>query len=439
MKKTAFAILLCLVSGITAFCQDFDKNKLDTYFDTIGTNNKFMGSVAVSKNGKLIYTKSVGYLDVEEQKEATENTKYRIGSISKTFTATLVLKAVEENKLRLGQTIDRYFPTIENAEKITISHLLNHRSGVANFTNNADYLKWNTQPKSEKEMVEIIAASGSDFEPDSKADYSNSNYVLLTYILEKAFGKPYAKLLDDYIAKPVGLTNTFLGSQIDSENNEARSYKASTGWVREPDTDSSIPLGAGAIISTPMDIIKFGEALLTGKIISEESVALMETIRDGYGMGLFQIPFYEKKAFGHSGGIDGFRSTWGYFPQEQVSFALTSNGAAINNNDVAIAVLSAAFNKPYDIPVFSNYQLEEEAVSQYLGLYSSSQLPIKITITNDGNNLLAQATGQPSFPLEATEKDKFKFEKAGVVIEFNPAEGSFVLKQNGGEFAFNRE
>lgn len=439
MKKSTFITLLCLFGGVVAFCQDVDKSKLDAYFDTLEKNNRFMGSVAISKNGKLIYTKSVGYLDVEGQKKPDENTKYRIGSISKTFTATLVLKAIEENKLRLNQTIDSYFPTIANAEKITISQLLNHRSGIANFTNNDDYLEWNKQPKSEKEMVEIISASGSDFEPDSKASYSNSNYVLLTYILEKAFGKPYAQLLDQYITKPVGLSYTFLGGKIDPENNEARSYTASNGWIRDSETDRSIPLGAGAIISTPTDIIKFGEALLTGKILSEESVAQMETIRDGYGMGLFQPPFYERKAFGHSGGIDGFRSTWGYFPEDQVSFALLSNGTAMNNNDVAIAILSATFNKPYDIPVFSSYLLEEDKIPQYLGVYSSSQLPIQITITSDGSHLLAQATGQPSFPLEATGKDKFSFDQAGVVIEFNPAESSFVLKQNGGEFTFTKE
>ncbi len=439
MKKSIYIIFLCLFASLGAICQDIDKNKLDSYFDTIEKNNKFMGSVAISKNGKLIYTKSVGYRDVEAQKEANENTTYRIGSISKTFTATLVLKAVEDNRLYLDQTIDRYFPTIENATKITISHLLNHRSGIANFTNNDDYMEWNTQPKSEKEMVEIIAASGSVFEPDTKAEYSNSNYVLLTYILEKAFDMPYAKLLEQHIAKPVGLRNTRFGGKIDPENNEARSYKASNGWVADSETDSSIPLGAGALISTPEDIITFGEALLTGKIISDENVSLMKTIRDGYGMGLFQMPFYERKAFGHSGGIDGFRSTWGYFPEEQVSFALTSNGTAVNSNDVAVAVLSAVFDKPYDIPVFSDYQLEESDMAQYLGIYSSSQLPIKITVTNDGNKLLAQATGQPSFPLEATEKDTFRFDPAGVVIEFNPADGSFVLKQNGGEFIFTKE
>lgn len=434
-------VITCLLSfvGMAAFGQDFDKNKLDAYFDTLAKNDRFMGSVAVSKNGELIYTKSVGYLEVGKPKTADENTKYRIGSISKPFTATLVMKAVAENKLRLDETIERYFPTIENAAEITVSQLLNHRSGIANFTNSPDYLAWHTQPKSEQELVVIIAAGGSDFEPDTKASYSNSNYVLLTYLLENVFEKPYASLLNAYIAQPVGLANTFVGAAIEPENNEARSYKAVNGWVTEPETDMSIPLGAGAIVSTPIDIIRFGEALLTGKIIPEESVTLMETIRDGYGMGLFKIPFHEKQAFGHSGGIDGFRSTWGYFPDERVSFALTSNGAAMNTNDVAIAVLSAVFDKPYDIPVFSTYQPKEDEVKQYVGVYASTQLPIKITISNEGNALLAQATGQHAFPLEAIAKDKFKFDQAGVVIEFDVAKGLLILKQNGGEFRFAKE
>lgn len=439
MRKLTVITCLFLVVGMTAFGQGFDHTKLDAYFDTLAKYDKFMGSVAISKNGEVIYTRSVGYLEVGKPKTADENTKYRIGSISKPFTATLIMKAVTENKLRLDQTIDRYFPTIENAEKITISQLLSHRSGIANFTSSPDYLVWHTQPKSEEELVAIIAAGGSDFEPDTKADYSNSNYVLLTYVLENVFEKPYAALLDEYIAQPVGLPNTFVGAAIKPANNEARSYKAMNGWVAEPETDMSIPLGAGAVISTPTDIIRFGEALLTGQIIPEESVAQMKTIRDGYGMGLFQIPFHEKQAFGHSGGIDGFRSTWGYFPDERVSFALTSNGAAMSTNDVAIAILSAVFNKPYDIPVFSNYQLKEDEVQQYLGVYASTQLPMKITITNDGNTLLAQATGQPAFPLEATAKDTFKFDQAGVVIEFEPAKDVLILKQNGGEFTFIRE
>lgn len=439
MTKSFTIAFFLILTGLLGCSQEFDKNKLNTYFEAIEKSGKFMGSVAIAEKGKVIYAKSIGYRDVDAEKRADEHTKYRIGSISKTFTATLVLKAVEENRLSLSQSIEPFFPSIVNASNITIGNLLNHRSGIHNFTSNTDYSAWCTQPKTENEMIAIIADSGSDFEPNAKASYSNSNYVLLTYILERTFNEPYAALLDRYIAKPLGLSDTYVGGKINTETNEAHSYKSVDGWVKESETDPSIPQGAGAIVSTPSDIIKFGEALFAGKIIAGEHVARMKTIDEGYGMGLFQMPFNEKRAFGHSGGIDGFSSTWGYFPDEHVSFAITGNGSALNTNDMAIAVLSALFNQPYDIPKFSNYAVKEETLHQYIGVYSSTQLPIKITVTNAGNTLIAQATGQPSFPLEATEMNIFRFDRAGVVMEFNPTEDRLILKQRGGEFLFTKD
>ena len=223
MKKNLLITLLLLFMQ-TCFAQDFDTAKLNSYFKALADNNKFMGSVAVSKNGKIIYTRSIGFADVENNIKLNDSTKYRIGSITKTFTASLILKAVEENKLLLSQTLDNYFPSIKNAEKITISELLYHRSGVHNFTDNADYLTWNTQPKTEQQMVEIIAKGGSDFEPGSKLQYSNSNYILLTYILEKIYDKPYAELLNKKIIKPLHLKNTYYGGKINIHNNECYSY-----------------------------------------------------------------------------------------------------------------------------------------------------------------------------------------------------------------------
>lgn len=178
MKRKFFAILIIGLLSQICFAQNVDKAKLDNYFKTIETNNKFMGSIAVSQNGKIIYSKSIGFSDFENNIKANENSKYRIGSISKTFTSVLVLKAIEENKLQLNQFIDKFFPTIKNAEKITIKHLLSHRSGIHNFTDNKDYMTWNTQAKTEKEMINIITKAGIDFEPDSKIEYSNSNFVL---------------------------------------------------------------------------------------------------------------------------------------------------------------------------------------------------------------------------------------------------------------------
>jgi CubicO group peptidase (beta-lactamase class C family) len=437
-RKILTTLLIGILSQI-GLAQNFDKTKLDSYFNTLETNNKFMGSIAVSKDGTIIYSKTIGFSDVENNVKADENSKYRIGSISKTFTSVLVLKAVEENKLDLDQTIDKYFPTVKNAKKITIKLLLSHRSGIHNFTNDNDYLTWNTQFKTEKEMVAIITKAGSDFEPDSKAEYSNSNFVLLTYILEKTFNKPYSELLQKYIIKPVGLTNTNMGGKINPNKNECKSYIFAGTWKIQPETDISIPLGAGGIISTPSDLTKFSNALFSGKLLKTESIEIMKTIKDHYGIGLFQIPFYDKTGFGHTGGIDGFSSVFSYFSDGNISYALTSNGTNYINNNITIAVLSAVYDKPYDIPEFSSYEVSSEDLDKYLGVYASKQIPLKITVTKDNKILIAQATGQSSFPLEATEKDKFKFDQAGVVLEFNPTEKTMILKQGGGQFAFTKE
>ena len=162
-------------------------------------------------------------------------------------------------------------------------------------------------------------------------------------------------------------------------------------------------------------------------------------IKDQYGVGLFQIPFYDKIGYGHTGGIDGFSSVFSHFDDENIDFALTSNGTHFNNNNIAIALLSAVYNKPYDIPNFSSHEVSSEDLDKYLGIYASKQIPLKITITKDKKTLVAQATGQSAFPLEATEKDKFKFEQAGIVLEFRPEEKTMKLKQGGGEFLFNLE
>ncbi len=435
--KIAAALLIgCFIQH--GFSQDFDKAKLDSYFNALETKDKFMGNIAVSKDGKIIYSKSLGYIDLENKVKSNENSKYRIGSISKTFTTVLILKAVEEKKLELSQTIGKWFPTIKNSDKITLRNLLNHRSGIHNFTDDKEYLTWNTQPKNEKEMVEIIAKGGSDFEPSTKSSYSNSNFVLLTYILEKTFKSSYSKLVTKYITQPIGLTNTYFGGKINTSNNESKSYTYLNTWKLEPETDMSVPLGAGGIVSTASDLIKFSDALFAGKLLKSENLDFMKSTIDHYGNGLFQIPFYDKIGYGHTGGIDGFSSIFSNF-ENSVSYALVSNGTNFNNNDISIAVLSAVYNKPYDIPDFKSYAVTSEDLDNYLGIYSSKEFPLKITITKDGATLIAQATGQPSFPLKATNKDIFKFDQAGIVLEFNPILKTMILKQGGGQYTLMRE
>ncbi|WP_316795503.1 serine hydrolase domain-containing protein [Pedobacter agri] len=439
MTKKSCLLLLCLLCSGALCAQTLDTNKLNRYFDLLETNNKFMGSIAVSKEGKIIYTRSIGFADIAQQLKADQKTKYRIGSISKTFTAVLVMKAVEDGRLNLNQTIGKFFPAVKNSSVITIRQLLSHRSGIHNFTDNDDYTAWNTTPQNQAQMLKIIAAGGSDFDSDTKSAYSNTNYVLLSYILQKVYKKSFSEILSRYITKPLALNNTYVGSKINPANNEARSYTFDGQWKVSTETDLSIPMGAGGIVSNPVDITKFSHALFSGKLLNDKTIALMETIKDGYGLGLLSQQFFDKKGYGHRGGIDAFTSVFTYFPQDKISFSLTSNGSNYNSNEIPMAVLSSVFNKPFELPDFASYEVKDADLDQYTGIYASEKIPLKLTVTKEKNQLLAQASGQSAMPLEAAGKNKFKITKAGIVMEFDPAQKTMLLKQGGGEFKFERQ
>ena len=437
IKKIFTTISLGLFFG-TTFSQSINSPKLDSLFQILDEKNKFMGSIAISQNDKIIYSKAIGKADLESNKLATTLTKYRIGSISKMFTTVLIFKAIEENKITLLTTIDKYFSNIENANKITVSNLLNHRSGIHNFTNDSLYSSYYTLPKSELEMLKIIKDGKSDFEPNAKAEYSNSNFVLLSFILEKIYKKPFSQIVNDKIIKVIGLKNTYVGNKINIKNNESNSYINTGSWEKESETDMSIPKGAGAVVSTPTDLVKFIENLFKGKLVSIKSLEIMKTLRDNYGMGMFQVPFYDKKGFGHTGGIDAFLSVLYYFPSDKLSIAITSNGQTYDNNNIVMAGLSSYYNKPFEIPTFTNIILKTEELDQYLGVYSSPEFPLKITITKNKLILNAQATGQSAFELDAITKDKFEFKVAGIKLEFLPETKQMILKQGAGKYTLTK-
>jgi len=436
MKKTILSYLLCFLT-ITVFAQTRDFSKLNDYLEKLEEHDKFMGTVVLSKDGEVVFSKSVGYADKEAEIKSSLDTKYRIGSISKMFTSAMILKAAEEGKLDLGQTLDQYFSEVDRAADITISNLLNHRSGITNFTDDPGYLSWHTQRKSRKELLQIIEKSKSEFAPDSKGSYSNSNYVLLTFILEDIYNKPYADILREKITDPLALHHTSVFGKINSKDNESHSYKfVSDSWKKEAETDASIPLGAGALVSTPKDLVRFIEALFAEKIISKESLAKMMDIKDNYGRGMFRFPFEDKSSYGHGGGIDGFTSMLSYFPDEKLTIVLTSNGNNYNSNNIALATLSTYFGKPFEIPKFNKISLSSEELNQYVGVYVTEQLPLDIKITNKENKLFAQATGQQEFGMDAVDTHEFEYSAAGVVMIFDVKDNNMTLKQGGQEFKF---
>ncbi|AWH85395.1 peptidase [Flavobacterium album] len=438
MKKIILLLLTAAIS-LPAFAQTPDKTKLDKYFDALEANNKYMGSVVVSKDGKAIYSRSIGFADAEAGKKITADSKFRIGSISKMFTASMVMKAIEEKKLSLDDKLDKFFPTVPNASKITIKNLLGHSSGIHNFTNDEEYTSYMATPKTQAEMVAIISKGKSEFEPGTSADYSNSNYALLGFILEKVYKKSYKELLTEKIVKPLGLKNTYYGAKISPANNEVYSYSYAGKWVKEMETDMSIPGGAGAVVSNPADLAKFIEGLFAGKVVSAASLEQMKTISQGYGLGMFRFPFGEKSSYGHTGGIDRFRSVVTLFPDDKVTVAMTSNGANMDPNEIGITILNWVYNEPFDIPDFTGYNHTPAELDQYAGYYESADIPLPITITKEGTTLMAQAKGQSAFPLDATAKGKFKFEMAGLEMEFNPDGKQMVLKQGGAIYRFTKK
>jgi len=436
---------LSLNQGLFTGCsKNIDKAKLDAYFEILADNNRFMGSVAVSRNGKLIYAKTVGFADIERGLKAGENSKYRIASISKTFTAVLIFKAIEEDKLNLNQTIDKFFPEIKNADKMTISHLLYHRSGIPNDNN------YFLQSKTVREVIEKLSNAESFFEPDAQKSYGNTSFVLLSYILEKIYQKPYSEILEEKITKPIGLKNTYCGKKINVEDNECHSYKydwvtefetmsIKYAWVTDPDVDISGLHGGAGIVSNAIDLALFGTALFNGKLISIHSLQQMKTIKDDHGMGLVQMSFDDKTGFGHAGGWDGFSSNFVYFLDRNISFAFTANGLHYDKNTIVSAVLNVVYNKSFEIPEFktSTYSATDEDLDNYAGIYSSEEIPEKITLIKIYNTLFG--TKENSYvPLVATEKGKFEFAEEGIILEFNPIDKSMAFTERGKIYNFKK-
>lgn len=434
-------LLLCALIFTAGHAQTPDKGKLDQFFNRLAEKNKAMGSLTVTKEGIVFYSRTIGYSHINstEKKQVSEATRYRIGSITKMFTAAMIFQLVEENKLKLSDTLDKFFPQIPNAEKITLAQMLGHRSGIFNVTANPDFPSLKTQSKTRDEMVALIAKAKPTFEPGEKAQYSNSNYVLLGYIVEKAGGRSYEDALKQRITSKIGLKDTYLGTGYpEASKNEAFSYSFISDWKQESDIHLSIPGGAGAIISTPNDLTKFIQALFDGKIVSKESLEQMKP-RDKYGLGINLYPIGGKTFYGHSGGMDGFRSLLLYLPEEKLSLAYTSNGVNYPLNDLVSGVFDIYWNKPFEIPTFETVAVSPEVLDKYVGVYSSPEVPFKLTITRDNSTLVAQPTGQPASSLEAIAENKFKLVSRGGVLEFDAAKTQLTFKRGSRDVLFTKE
>jgi CubicO group peptidase (beta-lactamase class C family) len=350
----------------------------------------------------------------------------------------MIMQLIEEKKLNLQTKLNRFYPKIPNAEKITIYDLLHHRTGIVDYINGDSITGKNIYRfHSKDEMIQKISAYKPLFEPGTKHEYSNSNYNLLGYIIETLTKKSYAENLQTRIVKKANLVNTYFPSEkINTAEGESYSYTYNgTQWEKISEWENSIAYSAGAIISTPADVTRFMYALFDGKLIKPSSLEQMKEIKEGYGKALVQFPFGERRFYGHTGGIESFRAVVGYYPTEKLGISLIVNGDNFNRNDIMIGILSIYYKMPFPFPTFT--KVDPAILAKYTGTYASKELPLKITITEKNKELIAQATGQSAFPLTFKAEKTFIFAPAGIEMIFD--ENSFVLKQGGMRFNFTKE
>jgi CubicO group peptidase (beta-lactamase class C family) len=437
--KILFVTVLTLASFTAGYAQALNKAKLDQFFDRLAEKNKAMGSLTIAKDGKVVYTRAIGYAQIDgtTKKPLTAASRFRIASITKTYTAVMILQLVEEGKLKLTDTLVKFFPQVPNAPKITILQILSHRSGIPNIRRDQATWKPGT-PVTKDEILALIVKGTPEFEPDTKNSYSNSGYFLLGLILEKLTGKPYDQALEERINSKIGLKDTYIATgRIDVNKGEALTYINTGGdWKQGFETDPSIGF---QLISTPGDMAKFIQSLFDLKLISQDSLNQMKTMRDDEGLGMVTFTFAGKTFYGNTGGGDNYGSWLAYQPEEKLVVAYTTNAKVHPVKDIVSGAIDIYYGKPFEIPAFETIAVSPEVLDKYVGVYSNPEAPKKWTITRDGGALFVQPGSESAAALEATAQDKFQLFGGRIVFEFDAAKNQMILKRGVQSIVFTKE
>lgn len=443
MKTTILLIALIVSSAL--YSQEIDKQKLDELFDLIENNNQGIGEIEIAKEGKPVYKRAFGHSVLQNASSETNSvTKYRIGSITKMFTATMIHQLIDNKTLSPESKLFDYFPDMPNSDKITISSLLSHKSGLIDYAiKNDTLIFWLTEPVSLNDIYDEIKRQGVIFEPEDSMRYSNTGYFLLAKILEKVYGKDYEDILDEKICTPLNMKNT-LSNKVDGFG-IAPSYRFGTNRSWEEDKDFYFPnvKGVGDIASTPEDLNIFVHALFTNKIISKERLRDMLPVGISvFGKGLMRFVFHDKISYGHGGDTFGSHSVVMYNPQDSVSVAMSVNGQLLRSNDILKAALNIVYNIDSPLPEIitpPEFTLSPDSLDKYTGQYSLDNPPIRLRTFVDKGSLMLQISGQPALPIEATDIDSFRNTLVKAVINFDLENNTLTLKQRNMEFVFKKE
>ncbi len=362
-KSGLFMAVFILSTGIL-FGQDKAqqiKDLLNKYYEY----EQFNGSVLVADDGEVIFSDGFGMANMEYDIPNRPHTKHRLGSITKQFTAALIMQLVEEEKLDLNKPISAYLPeyTGPAADVVTIHHLLTHSSGIPSYTSFPGFFQEKSRdPASPKEFVKTFADSTLQFTPGEKFAYNNSGYFLLGHIIEEVTGKTYEEVLHQKILDPLNMKDTGYDHHETILKNRAAGYeKNSSGYVNAPYLDMSLPFAAGSLYSTVEDLYRWDRALYEDKILSEESKKLMFTpqMRDGdahygYGWAVAKMPVGKSadsvSIVAHGGGINGFSTLIVRFPEEDDLVVLLNNTGSTRLRDITMGINNILHGAEAEIP-----------------------------------------------------------------------------------------
>ena len=411
-------------------------------------------SIGVARKGQIIVAKAYGLADAEFDVPADKDTMFRIGSVTKQYTAAAIMRFVEQGKMSLDDDLSKYIPDFPmQGNTVTVRQLLNHTSGIPRYTDIGDeWAKVQPLELTHEQMLALVKDKPFDFKPGEKWAYNNTAYYMLGMIIEKVSGKTYAEHMQAEFFTPLKLERTAYDSNSTLMKNRAQGYTMRNGnLVNDDPLGMSQPYAAGSLVSTGEDLVKWSMALTTGKIVKPESFTLMTTpaiLPNGdnthYGFGLGTDDFDDHRCIRHGGGIFGFNSMLMWLPDEDVHVAVISNGEPVSSNRIANAIARAALG--IESVAAKNVPLTPEVLKKIVGNYKLEAIEMDCRIWEEGGKAMLQASGegQGSFALQWQGADinggnEFRASFDNEVKMVFAADGqSFTLFQGGGQIVAKR-
>ena len=396
--------------------------RMDAYLVAAHKLDRFNGSVLVASHGRIVLAKSYGMANYELDVPNTPKTKFRLGSVTKQFTAMAILQLEEKGKLKVTDPVRTILPDYPaSGDKITIRNLLTHTSGIPNMTEFPDYPKTMSLPSSPLQTVGRFKDLPLEFAPGEKFSYSNSNYILLGAIIEKVTGRPYEEYVRDHIFRVLGMDDTGYDHSEVVLKNRASGYEfRGDQLANAPYIDMSIPFAAGALYSTVEDLYKWDRALYTEKLLSRAGLNRMFTpFKGGYAYGWMVGDLFGHKNIRHGGGINGFVTDISRFPGDDACVIVLCNYLTGYLKEVSDALAGILFGQAVEPPKELTYvKLTAAVLDGYCGRYRVEGAKDVFSVEREGENLFIQVDGQPRTLVLAVSETKFFMKALGFWVTF---------------------